>query len=316
MKMIKNYLNSLETYLPSDLKKDVREELESSIEERVNEQEAELGRELNDQEHEQILLSIGHPSRVAASYLPNQQLIGTDYFPAFKQSLQIALMIFLGLHFLLLIPSLFHDASLLRNSTRIFSELLDTAIFVFAIVTIIFYLMEKYQANLDELYAWSPKDIKEKNPKLAINRPETFFELVFQVIFIVWWNGLFNLPLTLSESSIFTTVSFSSHWAEVFVPVNVILGAGIVISLHKLLVAGWKKHTLIGNMLLNFASLFVLYQISGFSNYVVFDNPEIIGDSLARLTVIMDKTIHSIIVVFVLIIIWDIWSNIKWLRQN
>ncbi len=315
MNMITNYLNSLETYLPSDLKKDVREELENSICEQIHDKKEQLGRELNESEQEELLLEIGHPSRVASAYLPNQQLIGVDYFPAYKKSLEIALTVMLGLNLLVTVPFIFQTNNIIIAAITLFWDLFDTAIKVFSLVTIIFYLMQKYQANLEQLYAWSPKDIKEKNPKLSITRLDVFFELIFQVLFLVWWNGLFDLPLSLSDESIFTTVSFSGDWSMVFLPVNVIIAAGITISIHKLVSAGWSKRTLIGNMLLNFASLFVVYQISGFQDFVIFDNPLLDIQTLETLTSVIVQTTYSILGIIAVIILWDTWSNVKGLRN-
>ena len=81
MQMITNYLDSFENYLPDESKDDVRAELESSILAQIEDKQLEIGRELNLQEQEQLLLKIGHPMRVAAAYLPDQQLINKDYFP-------------------------------------------------------------------------------------------------------------------------------------------------------------------------------------------------------------------------------------------
>ena len=76
MQMINNYLNSLESYLPDQLKKDVREEFEASIYDQFEERQEELNRDLTEIEQEELLVKIGHPMQVAARYLPNQKLIG------------------------------------------------------------------------------------------------------------------------------------------------------------------------------------------------------------------------------------------------
>jgi len=101
----------------------------------------------------------------------------------------------------------------------------------------------------------------------------------------------------------------------VFLPVNVIIAAGIAISIHKLVSAGWKKRTLIGNMLLNFASLFILYQISGFQEFVVFDNTLLDIQTLETFTSVIARTTYSTLGIIAVIILWDIWSNVKRLRN-
>ncbi|MCP4414095.1 MAG: hypothetical protein GY808_16165 [Gammaproteobacteria bacterium] len=316
MDMITNYLNSLETYLPTNLKKDIRDELESSIYEQLDDKKEQLGRDLNDQEQEELLLNLGHPSRVAAGYLPNQQLVGKEYFPAYKKSLQIVLTIVLGLTLLITVPFMFPSENIVVSALSLFWNLFDNGATVFALITIIFYQMQKYEINLDEIYAWSPKDINENDPKLPISRLETFFELFFELLFLLWWNGLFNLPLTLSDNSIFTSVSPTMEWAAVYMPVNIIYAIGVVISFHKLVVAGWNYLSVISNMLLDVAFLIILYQISGFADFVIVNNTELQASSILNITAVVDNSIFIILGVFVLMTISDLWSNVKWLRSE
>ncbi len=47
MKMINNYLNSFENYLPEDSKEEIRAELESSIYAEVDDMKEALGRDLS-----------------------------------------------------------------------------------------------------------------------------------------------------------------------------------------------------------------------------------------------------------------------------
>ena len=50
MQMIDNYLNSLESYLPDELKKDIRDEFEASIYDQFEERQEELNRDLTQKE--------------------------------------------------------------------------------------------------------------------------------------------------------------------------------------------------------------------------------------------------------------------------
>ncbi|MFT5572256.1 MAG: hypothetical protein ACI9FR_001179 [Cryomorphaceae bacterium] len=91
MEMINNYLDNFENHLSVANAKEIREELESSILDQIEEREEQLSRSLNEQEIEALLLKIGHPMKVAAGFLPNQQLVSAEYFPAYKKVLTIAL---------------------------------------------------------------------------------------------------------------------------------------------------------------------------------------------------------------------------------
>ena len=92
--MINNYLDSFENYLTVENHKEIREELEASLLDQIEEKEEQLSRPLNKQEQEELLLKLGHPMKVAAGFLPNQQLVSAEYFPAYKKVLIIALWIY------------------------------------------------------------------------------------------------------------------------------------------------------------------------------------------------------------------------------
>ena len=64
MKMIQNYLDSLESYLPDELKQDVRDELEASLMSQVEDSQETLGRDLNLVETEALLKKLGHPINI------------------------------------------------------------------------------------------------------------------------------------------------------------------------------------------------------------------------------------------------------------
>ena len=75
MNMINNYLDNFEKHLPEESREEIREEFEASLLGQIEDQESQLERPLNEQEQEDLLLKIGHPMKVAAGFLSNQQLI-------------------------------------------------------------------------------------------------------------------------------------------------------------------------------------------------------------------------------------------------
>ncbi|MCW8998467.1 MAG: hypothetical protein OQK04_07110, partial [Kangiellaceae bacterium] len=178
MQLITNYLDNIKDHLPEELQQEVCDELEASIYGQVEDKQEELNRELNEKEVEKILLQIGHPMRVASAYLPGQEVVGKELFPAYKKALEITLTVAFIIIILTMVPGLFETRSIIGSAISIFAEMIDTSLYVFAVVTLIFYLMGYYGVDLNEIYAWSPKDLKGKAPKLKISRVETGFELV------------------------------------------------------------------------------------------------------------------------------------------
>ncbi len=311
MNMINNYLSNFEDYLPDDIKQEVREELESSIYEQVEDKESELGRKLNDSEIELLLKNIGHPMRVAAAYLPTQQLVGKELFPAYKKSLEISLAIVSGIILLLSIPFAFSNGSFIAGAISIFAELINTGLYVFAIVTIVFYLMEYYQVDLNEIYAWSPKQLRSKTPNIKLSRLESGFELVFYILFLAWWNDFFDWPGTVYHEGITASISFSPEWQTVALAINIIIGLSVVVGFHKFVVASWTKFSLLSDIVLAIASLVVVYQIAQFDQYFIF-NDEIANAEKWTIAInIMNNIIYSIIGITALVSIWEVYSNAK-----
>jgi len=313
MQLITNYLSSLEAYLPDEMKQEVREELEASIYGEVEDLQEKLGREINEQEQEELLKKLGHPMRVASTYLPNQQLISKEYFPAYKRALQIALTISLVINLLITAPFILSSGHIIGILFILAWKLLFIGLLVFSVVTIVFYFLQKHNFSLDEIYAWSPKNIIESSPKLSIKRIDIGFEMLFEILFLAWWNNIINFQESIAGSN---SVSFSVEWASVFWSVNVIFVIGIGINMIKLIMAGWNKKTLLGNITLNLVSLAILYQISQFKSYVVYDDKGDLAEIWHRAFEYIDINIQVFLTIIAMFIIWDIYANVSKLRKS
>lgn len=311
MQLISNYLDKLETYLPEALQQEVREELEASIYGQIEDKQEQLERDLTPSEQEDILSKIGHPMRVASAYLPNQELIGSDYFPAYKKALEIALAITAAFVFVTAIPYIFSDKSIIGGAITIFANLVNKALYVFALVTIAFYFIQTSNVKLDELYAWSPNDLRVSIKKLSLNRVETGFEIVFYILFLAWWNDFFTWPSQIYNHDTVSSVSLSYEWKELILSINVIIGLTLAISLHKFILAGWSKFSLAVDMALALATFVILYQILQFDQFVVLKSELTDDNNWQTLKNIFDNGIYSVLAVIALVCAWDLYANFK-----
>lgn len=311
MNMIVNYLSNLESYLPDDIKREVTEELESSIYEKVEDKEEQLGRKLNDSEVELLLKNIGHPMRVAAAYLPSQQLIGKELFPAYKKSLEIALAIVFGIILLTSVPFIFSEGHIIGAAIGIFIGLFNTGLYVFAVVTLVFYLMEYYQADLNQIYAWSPKQLSSKSPKIKFSRLEAGFEIVIYMLFLAWWNDYVGWPGTVFQDEVVLSIFLSPEWQSVSLAINIIVGLSILVAFYKFVVATWTKLSLVAEIALSIVSFAVIYQITQFDQFIVFDQEIAISEKWGTVIGVVDKTIYSILGFIALISAWDIYSSAR-----
>ena len=314
MQMIDNYLNSLEFYLPDELKKDIRDEFEASIYDQFEERQEELKRDLTLEEQEQLLIKIGHPMQVASRYLPNQKLIGESYFPAYKKALELAIMIMLSIKILLVLPSIMADGNVIISAIRLFWSLINIALWVFAYVTIIFYLMERYGFNVKYFYSFTAADLRAKNPKLTLSRIDSIFELLFLVLFLGWWNNMFSwITLGIFSTSI-QNVSMSSEWQAVFWSVNIVIGLDLANCLINIIRGSYSRLTLIAGIVLNIASILILIKISRFTKYVDIADSKLANINWEKIEPIININVMIILTVVLSISVWDLYSSIKKLR--
>ncbi|TQV75004.1 hypothetical protein FLL45_08665 [Aliikangiella marina] len=309
MQIVNNYLNSLESYLSEDIRKEVRDELEASILEQVEDKQESLGRELNTEDIEAILLGFGHPMKVAAAYSSNQELVSSSYFPVFKKSLELTLAIVMIATLLLNIPLIFSDANFIKIGIVLLADFIENGVWTFAWVTLLFWVLQTNNISIEGLYKWSPKELSAVNPKLKISRLETLFEITVYLIFLGWWNGAFGWTMTHVFENLDKVVNLSDEWQLVHWSVNIIVGLSIIVDSIKYIAAGWNKATLSANMALNIASLAVIAQIFGFETYVtVIENPD--GTIPLEVTLEHARTlINGVLGVLAAIIAWDIFSN-------
>ncbi len=314
MQMINNYLNSLESYLPDEMKRDVREEFEASIYDQIEERQEQLNRDLTQNEQEMLLTNIGHPMQVAARYLPGQNLVGEAFFPAYKKALKIALLMTLTIKILLILPSILSTGSIFAHFFSVFWDFIDSMFLVFTAVTGVFYLMERYGLDLKYLYAFSAKDLHASNPKLALSRVETVFELLFLVLFIGWWNNAFTWQIAIDTDSFFNNISMSSQWQTVFWSVNVVVGLDILNSLYKIAYGSYNRISLIVGIVLNGATVFIIYQISRFSQFVVTTIVDKAELNWLKIEPMIKINIYIILAIILMVIVWDTVSSVKKLR--
>ncbi|MGB0495479.1 MAG: hypothetical protein ACPGJI_03905 [Kangiellaceae bacterium] len=316
MKMITNYLNSFEYYLPEENKEEVRAELESSIYEEIDDMQEELGRELSQQEQENYLLKLGHPMRVASNYLPNQELINKDYFPAYKKALEVSLLVFSIIVLLTSIRLNFEDLSIIGFIFDVFWRVVEMSFNVFVVVTLIFYGLQKSNYDLNELYSWSPKDLTSSGKKVPLSRFNQFFEMIFEGLFLVFWNHLFYANQILLDYDVIQNISLSVEWQSVHWLVNFVVAFSLLLNIFHFLTGyknNWSSYASIGN---NILSILVLIYIASFDEFLSIDSMSAGDLDWTRIVEVLNINILIILGVIGLVAIWDIYSDFKKLKQS
>jgi hypothetical protein len=191
MDLLNRYLQAVKFWLPSSQQDDIAAELSEDIRSQIEEREAALGRKLNDGHLEQILKQRGRPLLVAEKYLPQKSLIGPVLFPAYRFVLKLVLLCYLvpwvGVWIgLVVVNPAYRAHHFGAAATGDAYVLWVNAIVVFAVVTIVFAVLERVK-DKSFLTDWNPRQLPPVRDTQRIPRLGSALEVILGVFFGVWW---------------------------------------------------------------------------------------------------------------------------------
>jgi hypothetical protein len=188
-----------------------------------------------------LLQQAGHPMRVAGRYQPQRSLIGPMLFPLYRFVLKVvafgylAPWILVHVNLMLFWPAyrVEHSGLALLGTWATFWSL---AFSLFAVITIVFAVLERFQANIPWLNSWDPRKLpRVTQRKERVSRVESIFGLVFSVIFVLWWLGLPHYAHRLfgpADNNLWLNPELRAYFIPVLVP-TVILFAQQCINLVR-----------------------------------------------------------------------------------
>ena len=161
MELLDRYLHAVKFWLPRQQQDDIIAEISEDLRSQIEEREEQLGRKLDDNEVAALLRKRGRPLLVANGYSPQHSLIGPVLFPIYTLVLKIAALCFVIPRILVLIGFFifdpkYHTEGLGALIVRTWSELWFGAFVTFGIVTLVFAVLERTQANSGWLEKWDP----------------------------------------------------------------------------------------------------------------------------------------------------------------
>ncbi len=249
--LIERYVYDVTRRLPEAQREEVKKELTANINDM-------LGEKPTEQEIENVLLSLGHPRKLASNYREKQRyLIGPEWMDDYLMVLKIVLMIMVVVGLIGgLIGGLMNPESetvigiIAGTFAKAISGVLEAAFRGFAIVTMIFIAVEFYNHNRnDEFRVRSlPEVPKEAKKELKRSKIITgiIFETIFGVLFIyllateqlsaVWFDA--------SSHVLTTEPVFNQNIADIFIPIFIFsLGLTIIADLYRLIKNSWNAYT-------------------------------------------------------------------------
>ncbi|TNF07518.1 MAG: hypothetical protein EP317_04565 [Bacillota bacterium] len=320
--MIERYVYAVTRRLPENIQAEVKNELRANIYDMLSENPSE-------EEIEKVLKELGHPRDMAAKYQPKERyLISPKYFGDYIYTLKIVIMIFILVSFAIgLIEAIigYQSANAFDLIGKIFSvgfeSIFDGLYSGFAIVTIVFIIIEQVQKQ--KKMEWNVKDLPElpKEGKIKISRTGTILAIIFSVSFSLIFIMIlveYHKYIGLYVEGEMITPFFNPDAIKVFIPFFIgILGLNIVILLLKLVDGRWTKRVTILytiHEIVNLVLLIVFFNISNlidpnffneFSNII-----EVSVDEVANGFRVGFRSLVAFISVLVMIDLVSLWYRV------
>lgn len=268
MELIDRYMDAVAQALPESRRDEITRELRANILDKLEAIAEEQGRAPTEAEISAVLVKLGHPQKVAGSFLTGQQLVSTELFPLYKRALHYGLilvfilaLIQFGVHFLnsgnLAIWGFAH-------------EIIGKALIMFASVTGVFYLLSNPVGGkpyFDPYQCWSP----EKLPPVTrgwqrISACEQSVDFTSDLFFLLLLNYALWIP---SGQLANLTIAFAEPVQQWIPILSAILIASLLFGLWKLVYRYWTIPSLLVEAAINIAIAIPLLLVSRLSPIVI-----------------------------------------------
>ncbi|HTF97773.1 MAG TPA: hypothetical protein VL995_16675 [Cellvibrio sp.] len=268
MELIDRYMNAVAQALPESRRDEITRELRANILDKLEAIAEEQGREPTDAEASAVLVALGHPQKVAGSFLTGQQLVSADLFPLYKRALHYGLI-------LVFILALIQFGVHLLNSghlaiSNFFYEIVNKALIMFASVTGVFYLLSNPVGGkpyFDPYQCWSP----EKLPPVTsgwqrIGACEQSVDFATDLFFLLLLNYALWIP---SGQLANLTIAFAEPVQQWIPLLSAVVIVSLIFSIWKLIYRYWTTPTLIIEAIINVGIAIPLLLVSRLKPIVV-----------------------------------------------
>lgn len=306
MRLVENYLTQASQLLPKNLREDIVAELRASLEEQVLDHAAADNRLPNVADEKAVLTDFGHPMKIAGSYLPQQYLIGPLLFPAYLYALKIILIVVLAINLVMVlaVSGVVSDWNI--SFFGLFWHLLDTAITVVVIVTLVFVAIEYSGEKLNWYENWQP-DAVDHGPSTPVNRQDLLINIITEGVGLLWWNDVLTFSNWLEFAD--TSVAMSQAWAAIYWPLNAVLGSFFLLHVYLAMRGNWRGKTLALECFLDIAFLGLAVTLLTGGSLV-----ELGSTASADLQASIHRAATIVVGVFIAVTCWDLYkySRLAW----
>jgi hypothetical protein len=258
---IDRYMNAVAQALPESRRDEITRELRANILDSLESIREQLGREPTAGEVSAVLVTLGHPQQVAASFLLPQQLVTADLFPLYKQSLHygVILVFILGLiQFAISFLSSGH-----MNFIGLFHGLVMKGLITFAVITGLFYLFSNPPGGkplFSPYQCWSPEKLPPiSRPWQRISSGEQGVDFASDLFFLLLLNYGFWMP---SEQVSRLAVVFSEPVKEWIPLLSGVMIVSLLFGLWNIVYRYWTIPKLAIEALINLSVAVLLLNVS------------------------------------------------------
>jgi len=294
MKLVDSYIEETGLQLPEDMRADVQAELRELIAEQVADRATSQEREPSLEDERAVLQGLGHPVKMARSYLPQRFLIGPGSYPDYIHVLKVAIFVVISLQLLARL--------LLKDDLGLVSVLADatgSALMVFAVVTGIFAALEASGESLAWQANWTPDSLRS-GPRAAVQTGDLATSLIAEGIGLLWWNDLLRFPFL--TDGIGLSASLSAAWEPLRWPLNLLLGVSFALHVYLVIRGQWRQWTLLLELLLGGATLAMIgYLLS--CDVLATIEPSELGDR----RVMIDWSVRGLLASIAVFVAWDLF---------
>jgi hypothetical protein len=269
MKLIDRYMHAVAQALPESRREEITRELKANILDKLEAFAEEKGREPNEEEISAVLKDLGHPQKVAGSFLTGQQLVNTELFPFYKQTLHYGLILVFILALIQLGTHLLNSGNL--SVANFFYEMIHKSLIMFASVTGVFYLLSNPVGGkpyFDPYQYWSPEKLPPATrPWQRISSFEQSVDFATDIFLLLMLNHAVWMSAIQLEGLAMAFAEPVTLWIPIM---SAIVIASLALGIWKLIYRYWTVTTLILDAIISFASAIVLLIVSRM-NPVVMD---------------------------------------------
>ncbi len=306
MDLLDRYLAAVARQLPDRQKADVTAELRDELLSKFEDEEAALGRPLERDDVERLLIDYGHPVSVAGRYRQVQHLIGPDVFPWWWATLKVVLTIVAAIYFVGLLMAILGAPGAEAAIAARLPDVTTALALSFGWVTLVFALIERFKPKRGK-FKWKPRDLPPAKSR-GRGRFDVLVELLMTVAVILWWIGVIRFRNWIPDYGFH--VELAQVWDDWFWPILGYLvfdAAGNALTLAR---PGWIRLNAGLRAVRNLAGFGIMVGVLQAGHWLDVSGPWPAGEQpTVAFHFDQGMQIGLIVtaIVFAMMLIWELW---------